>query len=274
MKNLAGRVAVVTGGGSGIGRAICLSLAEAGAHVAVADIEEEAARKVAEEVSGLNVRSIAVHCDVADRASVEDLAERAFAEFGAVHVLCNNAGVGAGGPLEECADEDWQWVLSVNLCGVVNGLQAFLPRMKRQDGEKHVVNTASMAGLVAFPGLGPYTATKYAVVGISETLRQEGAEWGLGVSVVCPGLVRTRILESGRNRPPAFGGPQERDPGLAAFAEDRMRTSGIDAETVGRLVREAILDNRLYVLSHPELASAFEARANEIRDAFRRAGRD
>src|SRR5206468_10746175 len=132
------------------------------------------------------VRSIAVGVDVADRASVDALAETAFAEFGAVHVLHNNARVGIFLRLDETTDADWKWILAINLVGVVNGIQAFLPRMKQVDGEKHIVNTASMSGLIAAPLLGAYTATKYAVVGISETLRRQLADEGIGVSVLCP----------------------------------------------------------------------------------------
>ena len=175
MKQLRDRVALVTGGGSGIGRGMALAFADSGMHVVIADIEEDAARKVAGEVEQRGVRSLPVQVDVTDRAAVEALAERSFAELGAVHVLCNNAGVAVFGPLDQMSDEDWRFVLSVNLEGVVHGLQAFLPRMRELEGEKHVVNTASGAGLIAFPTLGVYTATKYAVVGISETLRADVA---------------------------------------------------------------------------------------------------
>lgn len=268
MQDLRGKVAVVTGGGSGIGRGMSLAFAEAGANVVIADIEDGPAAEVAREVESHGVRALALHVDVAKRASVEALAGKTFGELGAVHILCNNAGVGAGGPLDQCSDDDWRWVLAVNLEGVVNGLQAFLPRMKRQDGEKHIVNTASMAGLIAFPGLGPYTASKYAVVGISETLRAEGAGYGLGVSVLCPGLVRTRILNSQRNRPESFGQSPERSDLLTKQAADRMASEGMDPLEVGRRVRAAVLENRLYVLTHPELESFFEARIAAIRSDF------
>lgn len=268
MRELTDRVAVITGGGSGIGRGMAVAFADAGMHVVIADIEGDAAQKVADEVAERGVRSLAVRTDVADRASVEAAADRAWDAFGAVHVLCNNAGVGAGGNLSECSDDDWRWTLSVNLDGVVNGLQAFLPRMYAQPGEKHVVNTASMAGLVAFPGLGPYTASKYAVVGISETLRAEGAEHGLGVSVLCPGLVRTNIGDSARNRPAKLGAGRGIDPERRRLMQKRMTREGKDPLEVGRLVRQAVIDNRLYVLTHPDLAPAFDARVKDIQAAF------
>ncbi len=251
MRELRDRVAVVTGGASGIGRGMALAFADAGAHVAIADVEDEPARAVAREVESRGVRALALHVDVSDRTSVETLAEKVYGEFGAAHVLCNNAGVGAGGPLDQCTDHDWRWVLAVNLDGVVHGLQAFLPRMKRQDGEKHVVNTASMAGLIAFPGLGPYTASKYAVVGISETLRAEGASCGLGVSVLCAGLVRTNITSSQRNRPAALSRSRGRPEVLAEQATARMQKEGMDPLDVGRRVRAAVLENRLYVPDAP-----------------------
>ena len=268
MKNLEDGVAVVTGGGSGIGRGIALAFADAGMRVVVADIDESAARAVGDEVRHCGARALAVRTDVADRASVEVLAERAYGEFGRVHVLCNNAGVGVGGPLDTMTDDDWRWVLSVNLEGVVHGLQAFLPRFKAQAGEKHIVNTASMAGLIALPGLGIYTASKYAVVGISETLRVEGAAYELGVSVLCPGLVRTNILASERNRPRELHQSRNAISELAGLAADRLRTEGMDPLEVGRRVRQGVIDNRLYILTHPELRHLFELRVQAIAADF------
>ncbi len=205
MRELSGKVAVVTGGGSGIGQGMVVAFAQAGMHVVIADIDLPAAEKVAAEASALGVKALAVATDVTKRGSVEALAERVYGELGAAHLLCNNAGVAVFGQLDAMTDHDWRWVLDVNLEGVVNGLQAFLPRMKAQSGEKHIVNTASVAGIAAFAGLGVYVATKYAVVGISESLRAEGESYGLGVSVLCPGVVRTRIFESERIRPAALG---------------------------------------------------------------------
>ena len=273
MQELVDKVAVVTGGGSGIGRGMALAFADSGMHVVLADIEADAANAVAKEVTERGVKALPLEVDVTDRAAVESLAERTFAELGAAHVLCNNAGVAVFGPLDKMSDDDWRFVLSVNLEGVVHGLQAFLPRMRDVSGEKHIVNTASGAGLIAFPTLGAYTATKYAVVGISETLRQEVAQHSIGVSVLCPGVVNTRIFESERNRPDALGGREAQPPlqigGVSAQAQDNpgmMR--GMDPEIVGRIVRDAVLANEAYIFPHPDLRANVEARFKGISASF------
>ncbi len=269
MKQLRDRVALVTGGGSGIGRGMALAFADSGMHVVIADIEEDAARKVAGEVEQRGVRSLPVQVDVTDRAAVEALAERSFAELGAVHVLCNNAGVAVFGPLDQMSDADWRFVLSVNLEGVVHGLQAFLPRMRELEGEKHVVNTASGAGVIAFPTLGVYTATKYAVVGISETLRADVAAHGIGVSVLCPGVVNTRIFESQRNRPAALGGP-EAQPALRPEGVPREAGAmrGMDPVVVGQMVRDAVIADEAYIFTHPGLRANVERRFHGIAQSF------
>ena len=266
MRELGGKVAVVTGGGSGIGRGLVLAFAQAGMHVAIADVEHASAEKVADEARALGVKALAVATDVARRDSVEALAERVFGELGAAHVLCNNAGVAVFGPLAEMRDADWRWLLSVNLEGVVNGLQAFLPRMKAQPGEKHVVNTASVAGIAAMSGIGIYTATKYAVVGISETLRVEGAAWGLGVSVLCPGAVNTRIMSSERNRPAALG--ESKPAAFALGGGANGIANGLDPLAVGRRVRSAVQNDELYVFTHPGTRALFERRAAAMRAGF------
>ena len=188
--------------------------------------------------------------------------------------MCNNAGVAVFGPLDEMRDTDWRWVLSVNLEGVVNGLQAFLPRMKAQPGPKHVVNTASVAGIAALPGLGVYTATKYAVVGISETLRLEGARYELGCSVLCPGAVSTNIMSSERNRPQQLGQSKPFTPlapGSGAGA-DWIRM-GRSAEWVGKRVRAAVENDEAYVFTHPETRAFFDARVAAMRAGFDAADR-
>ncbi len=265
MRELEGKVAVVTGGGSGIGRGMVLAFAEAGMHTVVADIEVDAAVKVCDEVAGRGARAIAVRVDVADLDSVRALCDETWGAFGAAHVLCNNAGVAVFGSIDEMTAQDWRWVLDVNLEGVVNGLQAFLPRMLAQDGEKHVVNTASIAGMAAFPTLGVYTATKYAVVGISETLRQEAASRGCGVSVLCPGAVTTRIGESGRNRPDGLRTGAEDPP---SEMQGRLADTGMDPLEVGRIVREAVRNDELYIFTHPETRAMVEARFRDIMSAF------
>jgi NAD(P)-dependent dehydrogenase (short-subunit alcohol dehydrogenase family) len=267
VKDLEGKVAVVTGSGSGIGRGTALALADAGMHVVVADIDEASAKSVADELGG---RSIAMRTDVADRDSVEALAIAAFNEFGAVHVLHNNAGVALFMRLDSMKDVDWNWILSINLQGVINGLQAFLPRMKDQQGEKHIVNTASMAGMFAPQGLGAYNATKFAVVAISETLREEVAADGIGVSVLCPGVVGTNIMQNTMRDRPA-GGADMQLPSIEAGGAGDFRNV-MNPEDVGRLVRDAIVDNEPYIFTHPELAAVASARFERIMAAFERAG--
>ncbi|MEX2209182.1 MAG: SDR family NAD(P)-dependent oxidoreductase [Myxococcota bacterium] len=266
MRELSGKVAVVTGGGSGIGRGMVLAFAQARMHVTIADVDLAAAEKVADEARALGVKALALATDVARRDSVEALALRVYSELGSAHVLCNNAGVAVFGELAAMSDTDWRWVLSVNLEGVVNGLQAFLPRMKAQAGEKHVVNTASVAGIAAFPGLGVYTATKYAVVGISESLRAEGEAFGLGVSVLCPGAVRTRIMESERNRPAELG--QSRPVAVSLGDNANPILGGLDPLAVGRRVRAAVQNDEAYVFTHPGTRALFERRAASIREGF------
>ena len=272
MRELAGKVAVVTGGGSGIGRGMALAFADAGMTLVISDIELPAAEKVAGEVRDKGVRALAVQTDVAKRASVEALAERTWGELGAAHLLCNNAGVALFGALDEQRDSDWRWLLSVNLEGVVNGLQAFLPRMKAQPGPKHVVNTASVAGTVALPGLGIYIATKYAVVGISETLRQEGPRYELGCSVLCPGAVSTNIMTSERNRPSELGQSKPFVPPSGANLGDAL-LRGRDPLWVGRRVRAAVENDEAYIFTHPDTRRLWDARAAGVRAGFDAADR-
>jgi NAD(P)-dependent dehydrogenase (short-subunit alcohol dehydrogenase family) len=264
MRELAGKVAVVTGGGSGIGRGMALAFAEAGMHVAIGDIEEQAAERVRREIESHGVTAIAVRLDVVDRAAVEAFADRIYRELGAVHLLCNNAGVVTFDLMDQVRDADWRWVCSVNLDGVVNGLQAFLPRMKAQPGEKHVVNTASIAGMAAHKGIAPYVASKYAVVGISETLHAERDEHGIGCSVLCPGNVNTQIVASGRNRQDAVGGPDRR---VHPEVQQQI-AAGIDPLDVGRIVRQAVLEDDLYIFTHADTRALVERRFRDIMAAF------
>src|SRR5882672_5491751 len=201
MRDLAGRVAVVTGGGSGIGRAMVKRFAREGAKVVVADVDESALAAVVASVRIRGGEALGVRTDVTELASVQALAATAFATFGKVHVLCNNAGVALWGGLEAATHRDWQWVLGVNLWGVIHGVEAFVPRMIALKEPGHIVNTASMAGLVATRGLGIYNTSKYAVVGLSETLAKDLRPYGIGVSVLCPMGVATQIRASERNRP-------------------------------------------------------------------------
>ena len=264
MQEVRGKVAVVTGGGSGIGRGMALAFAGAGMHVVLADIEGAAAEAVRKEVETRGVRGLAIPTDVSDRASVEKLAEETFRAFGGAHLLCNNAGVSVFGPLDQTSDADWRWVLSVNLEGVIHGIQAFVPRMRDARSGGHVVNTASIAGHAGFPGLGVYCTTKFAVVGLSEALRQDLAPHGIGVSVLCPSFVKTRIAESTRNRPGRLGGPGE----LPGQAGALLQQIGMEAEEVGRLVLEAVQADELYIFTHPETRAVIEQRYQNLLSAY------
>ena len=202
MEDLQGKVAVITGGASGIGRAVAERAAAEGMKIVLADIEEGPLEQAVDDLGAAGAEAIGVRTDVADRASVEALRDRALDRFGAVHLVHNNAGIGLGGPIWEVTEEDWRWILGVNLWGVIHGVATFTPLLIEQ-GEGHIVNTASIAGLIVAPFLGPYNATKQAVVAISETLFKDLQTVAppVGVSVLCPGFVQTRIAESERNRP-------------------------------------------------------------------------
>jgi NAD(P)-dependent dehydrogenase (short-subunit alcohol dehydrogenase family) len=266
LTSLTDRTAVVTGGASGIGRALSLLFARAGAHVVVADLDEAGMADTVAEVSRAGRRGLAVRTDVSRLADVEALAERAFGEFGAVHVVCNNAGVALWGGLESVTHKDWEWAMGVNLWGVIHGVEAFVPRMVAGKQPGHVVNTASMAGLIASQGLGIYNTTKYAVVGLSETLQKDLRGYDIGVSVLCPMGVHTQIRQSDRNRPAALRNePGERD-GRAVELIGRY----LPPEHVAERVLRAIYANRLYVITHEEgltpLKRRFERMAQAIEE--------
>jgi NAD(P)-dependent dehydrogenase (short-subunit alcohol dehydrogenase family) len=241
------RVAVVTGGASGIGRALSVAFAREGAHVAVADLDEPGMRETAAAVTSAGRRAITVRTDVSRLDDVRALADRAWGELGAVHVLCNNAGVAISGGLDTATHEDWEWVIGVNLWGVIHGLEAFVPRMIAQREPGHIVNTASMAGLIASQGLGIYNTTKYAVVGLSETLQKDLRAYNIGVSVLCPMGVTTRIRESARNRPAHLGNPQ-----APVGSEVELIGRYLTPEHVAERVLRAIRGNRLYIITHEE----------------------
>jgi len=266
MEDLQGKVAVITGGASGIGRAVAERAGAEGMKVVLADIEEGPLKEAVDDLTRNGVEAIGVATDVADGASVRALRDRALDRFGAVHLVHNNAGIGLGGPIWEVTEQDWRWILGVNLWGVVHGVSTFTPLLIEQ-GEGHMVNTASVAGLIAAPFLGPYNATKQAVVAISETLYKDLQAVGapVGVSVLCPGFVRTRIAESERNRPEWATADRE-----AAGAEEvrgvvqNLVDSGIEAATVADRVIEAVRTNTFYILTHPELDAAITTRFDDI----------
>jgi NADP-dependent 3-hydroxy acid dehydrogenase YdfG len=259
MKRFEQAVAVVTGGASGIGFAMAKRFAKEGMRVVVADIGLEALRTAERELHQAGATVLAVQTDVSKQEDVDGLALEAFAKFGAVHILCNNAGVAVGGPLWEHALQDWQWVLGVNLWGVIHGVRAFVPRMLAQDTEGHIVNTGSLAGLVSFPNAGVYGASKAAVIALSETLHHDLRAKGskLRVSVLCPAAVATRIADSERNRPRelSLGQPTPEAEEMARINREAM-AAGIPPDKVADRVFEAIRDEKFYVLTHGDEARA------------------
>ena len=242
------RVAVVTGAASGIGLGLARRFLDEGMKVVMADIEADVLAERANELAGAGGRVEAVVCDVSDPDQIAALREKTLEAFGAVHLLCNNAGVACGRPNVKTRPDMWQWVVGVNLLGVAYGVSAFAPLMVEQ-GEGHIVNTASEAGLTASPFLGSYHATKYAVVGLSESLAMELADTGVGVSCLCPELVRTRIFESTRNAPDALGLP---DPGTIPFdqVEKMMDSVGMEPADLAGRVAYAVTTNRFWILTH------------------------
>jgi NAD(P)-dependent dehydrogenase (short-subunit alcohol dehydrogenase family) len=265
MEDLQGKVAVITGGASGIGRAVAERAAAEGMKVVLGDIEEVPLKEAENELTAQGAEALGVVTDVADVASVRALRDRALDRFGAVHLVHNNAGIGLGGPIWEVSEEDWRWILGVNLWGVIHGVATFVPLLVEQ-GEGHVVNTASIAGLVTAPFLGPYNATKQAVVAISETLFKDLQAVGapVGVSVLCPGFVQTRIAESERNRPE--WAPDRGVPGAAELrgAVQTMVDSGIAPATVADRVIDAVRTDTFYILTHRELDDAVTTRFDDI----------
>jgi NAD(P)-dependent dehydrogenase (short-subunit alcohol dehydrogenase family) len=269
MQDFRDKVAVVTGAGSGIGFAMAERFARAGMKIVLADIEAaELARADAQLRSG-GAKTLAVITDVADAQSVEALASHTLAAFGAVHVVCNNAGVGnPPGPIWERTVADWQWVMGVNLWGVAHGVRVFVPILLSQGGPGHIVNTASMAGLLSSPMLGIYNATKHAVVAISETLHAELAGVGsdIKVSVLCPGFVQTRIGDSNRNRPPELTDAGYDPAPFEQFSEAirAALATGLPPSAVAERVFEAIREEKLYILTHPEYKPALRRHMEDV----------
>lgn len=270
MENFQGKTAFITGGASGIGFAMAKAFGAAGMNVMLADIEREPLDTALDELRKRQIRAEGVHCDVADRASVEEAARATIAAFGKVHVVCNNAGVGAGGPVGTLKPGDWDWTVGVNLMGVVYGTEAFLPLIRSHGEGGHFVNTASMAGMISPPGMEPYCATKFAVVAMSEGWAGQLATENIGVSVLCPGFVKTRIFESSRTRQEKYGKPEVAASDTPSVGQQLVQ-AGIDPDVVGACVFEAVRDNDLYIFTHPDMRPAVEQRFERIMQGFDKA---
>jgi NAD(P)-dependent dehydrogenase (short-subunit alcohol dehydrogenase family) len=266
MENLKDRVAVVTGAANGIGRGIARALAAKGCHVVAADVDVAGAERLADELRQRGVRSVAMRCDVTRAEELEALAERAWADLGRVDVLCNNAGVGVTNLVAETPANDVDWIFAVNVFGVLHGCRAFVPRFRAAGGPAHVLNTGSEHSLgVPFPGMGIYTATKHAVLGLSDVMRRELAAFDIGVSVLCPAVVRTEIWNAGRTRQERFGGPLQSPEAFRQFME-----SGMDPDEVGRIAVAGIERNDFLILTHPEVRAIAEERSGTVLGAFDR----
>jgi NAD(P)-dependent dehydrogenase (short-subunit alcohol dehydrogenase family) len=265
LTDFTGKVAVITGGASGIGFALAQALARDGAKLVIADIEQGALDDAVRRLGEAGAEVIGVKTDVADRASVQALAERSWERFGAVHVLANNAGVATFGPTQAASHEDWLWSMQVNLWGPIHGVEAFVPRMIEQGEGGHVLFTASFAGLVPNRELGPYNVTKAGVVALAESLRKDVRGTGIGVSVLCPMRVTSNIDRSYRNRPEELGRNT-----TSYSPEDLAALQGrtLAPEAVAEVVLEAIRRNQLYIHTHKEAEALVRGRAERIGAAF------
>jgi NAD(P)-dependent dehydrogenase (short-subunit alcohol dehydrogenase family) len=268
MHELKGKAAVVTGAGSGIGRELALACAREGMGVVLADIDEAGMRETAAAIAPLGARAESLRCDVSKPLEVEALAERAWERFGAVHLLFNNAGVAVAGPVWAATLEDWKWTLDINLMGVVHGVRSFVPRMLAQGGECHVVNTASVAGLVDIPGSGVYCVSKHGVVALSECLHHDLRVAGaaIGVSVLCPAYVNTGIGDSARHRPSELAATNPLAAPYEEAVRHALRSGRITAADVARVTIDAIKSGRFYILTHERIKGAIEARMRDILD--------
>ncbi len=268
MQEIIGKTAFITGCASGIGFGMAQAFAAAGMNIAIADIEESALATAAAKLSDEGAKVWPVVLDVTDRDGFARVAEAAEERLGNIHVICNNAGVACRSPLDRASYDDWDWVLGVNLGGVINGIKTFVPRIMAHGEGGHVVNTASIAGFIAGPGNGIYTTSKFAVVGLSETLRLELAPFKIGVTVLCPGAVKSAIVDSERNRPDRFSDKgtsmTEKQKELLAHSFDH----GTEPRDLGEMVLNAIRQDLPYVLPHAEFKPIVQTRHEHIMAAF------
>jgi len=265
MQDLQGKTAFITGGANGIGRAIADSFAREGVAVAIADIDPAAAAAACKELEASGARALPICCDVTSEQSLAEAADEVCKTLGPVHLLVNNAGAFTACPLESTTRRDWEWLLEINVLGVVNGLHTFLPRMREHGEPAHIVNTASVSGHIGVAGLSIYTASKFAVVGLSECLRLELADSPIELSVLCPGIVNTGLIESSlQNRPDRHGG---RD---ANVGEDvaGLTASGTDPAAIGDRVVEGVRSGEFYIFTHPVVRPALQTRFDGIMAAY------
>jgi NAD(P)-dependent dehydrogenase (short-subunit alcohol dehydrogenase family) len=269
MRDIKGKTAIVTGAASGIGLGIAKALAYAGANIVLADLRPDPLDAARREIEAIGVRTMTVTTDVSDPESVAAAGRAAVEAFGALHIAVNNAGVAMHGtPLEDVAPEEWEWVIGVNVKGVINGIRTFVPMIRSCGQGGHVVNTGSISSLFVREGRnqGAYAMTKYAVLALSEALEQELAGSGIGVSVLCPGGVTTSIFDSAATRPDRFGGSYRR-PQQEAM-KSASSAAALAPQIVGRRVLQAIQDNEFYILTHTGEREIIRARFDRIKAAF------
>jgi NAD(P)-dependent dehydrogenase (short-subunit alcohol dehydrogenase family) len=266
MKDFAGKVAFVSGAASGIGLALAEALGRAGMKVMIADINAAELTDARDRLRSSGITAESIVLDVSSRKEMQAAALATIAHYGKVHVCCNNAGVGVVGMMGTVAERDWDWIIDVNLKGIINGMEVFTPLILSHGEGGHIVNTSSMAGLVTTPGREPYNMTKHAIVAMSEGWRGQLGPQGVGVSVLCPSAVRTRIGESERNKPARYAGKAAPDPARAPVPN--VFGHMMEPETLAARVLEAIRDDELYIITHPELKAQAEERFQRILAAF------
>ena len=265
MQDFNGKTAFITGGASGLGLSMARAFAARGANIMLADLNEEGLAAAAEALSGrANVEIDSVVCDVADPAAMQRAADKTIERFGKVHVVCNNAGVALGGQPGEIPLEDWRWIVDINLMGVVYGVEIFAPLIKSHGEGGHIINTGSMAGHGAAPGMSPYNATKFAVVGYSEGLRQELEPHNIGVSCLCPAWVRTNIHTTTQGRPTGGRSQAELDADPAYQDMAEVIGSGLEPDAVAEWVADCVEANRLHIFTHPDFKPFIDVRAGAV----------
>lgn len=277
MRDFREKVAVITGAASGIGRAVAERCVQERMRVVLADVEEDALARAEATMSDTGATVLAIPTDVSAASDVEALAQKTLEAFGAVHLVHNNAGVLVGGRIWENTVADWEWVMGVNMWGVIHGIRVFVPLMLEQNTEGHIVNTASVAGLASGPGLGIYKVTKHGVVTLSETLHHELVQIGakIGVSVLCPGFIRTQLMDSDRNRPASLGAVAQQGAEIVSgtLSSQQFRQAveeGMPPNQVAEHVFDAIAEERLYILTHPHSKDRVRARVEAILEEFDR----
>jgi len=272
MRDFAGKVAVITGAAGGLGKALAQRFAHAGMKLVLADLDAAALESVRTELESAGAAAIAVRTDVRNAGDVEALAARTLEAYGAVHVVCNNAGVAAVGAVWESSAADWEWVLGVNLWGAIHGVRVFTPIMLERGEPGHIVNTASVAGLIAPPGMGAYNVSKHAVVALTESLHHDLVARGAKIrcTVVCPAYFPSGIANSERARPAELAEPGRAKSDAQRALEESLRKAvmagKLSAEDVAAAVFEAVRDERFYVLTHPRIKPAIEWRMRDILD--------